>query len=111
MKKCTECNKPRLFISKHVLPGQEQRKLSKSLKDMDDFCCQRDLSDILTDTMKSKNLMLETRSCTDPVWALYYRMEDYVPVCAFCGENLNEENIKKLREIQKSSDCNVKRST
>ena len=89
----------------------EQQKLSKSLKDMDNFCCQRDLSDILTDTMKSKTLMVETQSCTDPVWALYYRMQGYVPVCAFCGENLNEENIKKLREIQKSSDCNVKRST
>ena len=59
------------------------------------LCCQRDLSDILTDSMKSKNLMLETRSCTNPVSALYYRMEDYVPVCAFCGEKLNEENIKK----------------
>ena len=61
----------------------EQQKLSKSLKYMDDFCCQRDLSDILTDTMKSKTLMVETQSCTDPVWALYYRMQEYVLVWGF----------------------------
>ena len=89
----------------------EQQKLSKSLKDMDHFCCQRDLSDIFTDTMKSKTLMVETQSCTDPVWALYYRMQEYVPVCAFFRENLNEENIKKLKDFQETTDYNVKHDT
>ena len=111
MKKCTECNKPRLLVSQHVLPGQTQRKLSLSLKDMNDFCCQRDMSDILTQTMKNKKLILEPRACTDPVWALYYRSKKFTPVCAWCGDDLDDANVKRLLKAQETSGDNVQHST
>ena len=94
-----------------MLPGQEQRKLSKSLKHMDDFCCQRDLSDILTDTMKSKNLTVENAILHRPCMGTLLS-DGRLRACVrlLRGKSKRREH-QKVREIQKSSDYNVKHDT
>ena len=83
IKTCIECGKPRFFISKHALIGQDQRTLTATLSAMEDFHCERDIENDITDTMKEKHLVVEPLGCEDPVSPLYYRAQKYPPICAW----------------------------
>ena len=44
---------------------------------MEDFHCERDIQNDITDTMKEKGLVVEPLGCEDPVSPLYYRPQKY----------------------------------
>ena len=72
-----------MFVSKHTLSGQDQRTLTATLSAMEDFHCERDIENDITDTMKEKHLVVEPLGCEDPVLPLYYRAKKYPPIWAW----------------------------
>ena len=49
------------------------RTFTATLSGMEDFHCERDIQNDITDTIKEKGLVVEPLGCEDPVSPLYYR--------------------------------------
>ena len=96
---CNQCGKHWLLVSQYVIGGSEQRKLNRIIKYNENFHCGMDISDCFTEQMKTKNLAVEPRQCTDPISALYYRCDKYLEVCAWCTKALTKDEIQKLTKL------------
>ena len=66
---------------------------------MEDFHCERDVQNDITDTMREKGLVVELLGCEDPMSPLYYRPQKYPSICAWCSSPLNDNNQIKLKDL------------
>ena len=98
---CSQCGKHRLLVSQQAIGGSEQRKLDRIIKDNENFHCGMDISDCFTEQMKTKNLAVEPRQCTDPISALYYRCDKYPEVCGWCTKALTKDEIQMLTNLRR----------
>ena len=49
LKHCTQCGKPRLFVSKYALPGIQKRQLDIIIKDkLENFSCCMNVNELFT---------------------------------------------------------------
>ena len=86
------------------MSGQDQRTLTATLSAMEDFHCERDIENDITNTMKEKHLVVEPLGCEDPVSPHYYRAQKYPPICAWCSSPLSEKNQKKFKDELNNSE-------